>query len=294
MRNTITPWLLASRPKTLTAAFVPVFVATMLAKHDSGTFDLSLSLYAFLAAIFVQMGTNLINDAYDFKKGADTENRLGPVRVTQSGLLSYEQVLAGGMICFGLSLLFGIPLMIQGGWVLTMILLLSVLCGYLYTGGPTPLAYSGLGDLFVLIFFGFVATCAVYYLQTGFLTIQSLIAAAQVGFLATVMIAINNMRDIVGDKVAKKRTMAVRFGITFARWEVTALIVTAFTLNVYWVMRNEPLAALLPFAVLPLGTLLIRGVWAQQPGRVYNRFLGLAALLQIAFGTLLGFGFMFS
>jgi len=294
MRNTITPWLLASRPKTLTASFVPVFVATMLAKNDMGTFDWSLSLYAFLAVIFLQMGTNLINDAYDFKKGADTENRLGPVRVTQSGLLSYEHVLAGGMMCFGLSLLFGIPLIIQGGWIITIILLLSVLCGYLYTGGPMPLAYSGLGDLFVLIFFGFVATCAVYYLQTGFLTIQSWIAGAQVGFLATVMIAINNMRDIVGDKVAKKRTMAVRFGITFARWEVTVLIVTAFTLNYYWVMRNELFAALLPFAVLPLGTLLIRGVWSQQPGRMYNRLLGLAALLQIAFGTLLGFGFMFA
>ncbi len=292
MRKTLTPWVLASRPKTLSAAFVPVFIATMLAKNDTGTFDWEISLYALLAAIFVQMGTNLVNDALDFKKGADTKDRLGPVRVTQTGLLTYEQVLSGGMMCFAAALLFGIPLMAAGGWPLSVVLLVSVLCGYLYTGGPVPLAYSGLGDLFVLIFFGFVATGAVYYLQTGTVTVQSIIAGAQVGLLATVMIAVNNMRDIVGDADANKRTMAVRFGMTFARMEVTFLILVAFMLNLYWFTRHEPLAALLPFAILPLATLLIRGVWAQQPGRVYNRFLGIAALLQILFGSLLGIGLL--
>lgn len=292
MRQTISPWLLASRPKTLTAAFVPIFVATMLVKNDVGLFDWEISLYALLAAIFVQMGTNLVNDALDFKKGADTENRLGPVRVTQTGLLTYEQVFAGGMMCFAVTLLFGIPLIVQGGWILAVILILSVLCGYLYTGGPAPLAYTGLGDLFVLIFFGFVATGAVYFLQTKTLTLQAIIAGAQVGFLATVMIAINNMRDVVGDAEVNKKTLPVRFGITFARYEITLLIVTTFALNIFWFMRGEPLAAILPFAVLPLGTMIIRGVWAQPPGRIYNKFLGLAALLQIAFGTLLGIGMM--
>lgn len=292
MQETLNPWFLASRPKTLTAAFVPVFIATMLAKNDGALIDWEISLYALLAAIFVQMGTNLVNDALDFKKGADTNDRLGPVRVTQTGLLTYEQVLSGGMMCFAAALLFGIPLMVAGGWPLTVVLLLSVLCGYLYTGGPLPLAYCGLGDLFVLIFFGFVATGSVYYLQTGTVTLQAIVAGAQVGLLATVMIAVNNMRDIVGDAEANKKTMAVRFGPTFARMEVTSLILAAFLLNVYWFSRHEPLAALLPFAILPLATLLIRGVWAQQPGRVYNRFLGIAALLQILFGTLLGIGLL--
>ena len=294
MLKPIKPWLLASRPKTLTAAFVPVYIATMLAKNDGADINWEISLYALLAAIFVQLGTNLINDALDFKKGADTKERLGPVRVTQSGMLSYEQVLAGGMICFALALLFGIPLMLAGGFPLTCILLIAVVCGYLYTGGPYPLAYTGLGDLFVLIFFGFVATCAVYYLQLGIITTQALIAGGQVGLLATVLIAVNNMRDVKGDTKAKKRTLPVRFGLTFARWEVTLLILTAFALNLFWLANNEAWAALFPLATTPFARNLLKGIWTQPPGKIYNKFLGLAASMHLLFGTLLGLGLMFS
>lgn len=294
MLKPIIPWIMASRPKTLTAAFVPVYIATMLAKNDGATINWEISLYALLAAIFVQLGTNLINDALDFKKGADTQERLGPVRVTQSGLLSYEKVLAGGMMCFALALLFGIPLMIAGGLPLTCILIVAVICGYLYTGGPYPLAYTGLGDLFVLIFFGFVATCAVYFLQFGTLTVQSLVAGAQVGLLATVLIAVNNMRDIEGDTKAKKHTLPVRFGLQFGRWEVTALLLTAFVFNLYWVFRQEYWAAILPLLALPVASNLLKGIWNQRPGVIYNKFLGMAALIHLAFGTLLGAGLMLS
>lgn len=294
MIKPIIPWILASRPKTLTAAFVPVYIATMLAKNDGATINWEISLYALLAAIFVQLGTNLVNDALDFKKGADTEERLGPVRATQSGMLSYEKVLAGGMMCFALALLFGIPLMIAGGILLTCILLIAVVCGYLYTGGPYPLAYTGLGDLFVLIFFGFVATCSVYYLQFGDVTVQSLVAGGQVGLLATVLIAVNNMRDVEGDKKANKLTLPVRFGLKFGRLEVTALLLTAFALNLFWIVKMEVWAALLPFITLPVTLRLIKGIWSQSPGTIYNKFLGMAALIHLGFGTLLGVGLMLS
>jgi len=288
----VKPWLMASRPKTLTAAFIPVFLATMLAKNDGATINWEISLYALLAAICVQLGTNLVNDALDFKKGADTEERLGPVRVTQSGMLSFQQVMAGGMMCFALALLFGIPLMIAGGLPLTVILLISVGCGYLYTGGPYPLAYTGLGDIFVLIFFGFVATCSVYYLQMGSVTPQSLVAGAQAGLLATVLIAVNNMRDVEGDEKAKKYTLPVRFGLLFARWEVTLLLVIAYGLNVYWLFRGEVWAALLPLLAAPIALTLVRGVWKQPPGMIYNRFLGMAALVHVLVGSLVGIGLM--
>lgn len=286
------PWVLASRPKTLTAAFVPVFTATMLALSLGVAINWELSIFALLAAIFVQLGTNLVNDALDFKRGADTKERLGPLRVTQSGLLSYEQVLSSGMICFALALLFGIPLMLAGGLPLTMILLVSVLCGYLYTGGPCPLAYSGLGDIFVLLFFGLVAVCSVYFLQSQHLTQQSVLAGIQIGLLATVLIAVNNIRDVEGDTLANKRTIPVRFGVNFAKLEVTLLIFCSFALSFVWMLFQQWWAALLPLLTFPVATQLIRGIWSQPPGAIYNHFLGKAALLHFAYGTLMGIGLL--
>ncbi|MFQ5729144.1 MAG: 1,4-dihydroxy-2-naphthoate octaprenyltransferase [Waddliaceae bacterium] len=272
-------WLLATRPKTLTAAFIPIFAATMLARADTQVVDWGISLYALLVAVFLQIGTNLVNDALDFKNGGDTAARLGPVRVTQSKLLAMEEVLAGGMMCFAVAVLFGIPLIFKGGWSIAVILSLSVLCGYLYTGGPKPLAYLGLGDFFVLIFFGFVSTVAVYYLQTGFIGPASFLAAAQIGLLATALIASN------------KRTLPVRFGKRFGRLEITALILLPFVFNLFWFQYGYFFAGLLPWAALPLGTMVITGVWKIEPSRTYNQFLGLTALLHLAFGVLLSVGF---
>ena len=285
-------WLLASRPKTLTAAFVPVLAASLLAKAETNQVDWEISLYCLLVAIFIQIGTNLVNDALDFKKGADTSQRLGPVRVTQARLLAMEEVLAGGMMCFAVAVLFGIPLVVRGGWPLGTVLPLSVLCGYFYTGGPKPFSYSGLGDIFVLIFFGFVATLCVYYLQTGYINTSSFfLLGAQIGLLATALIAVNNLRDIVEDTKSNKRTLPVRFGKTFGRSEISALILLPFLLNLFWIKTGYPAAGWLPMLCLPLGTMVIRGVWKMEPGRIYNQFLGLTALLQLAFGILLSFGF---
>ncbi len=292
MYRHIQPWILAARPKTLTAAFVPVYIATMLAWDNGAVINWSLSVYALLAAIFVQIGTNLINDALDYKKGADTKKRLGPVRAAQSGLISIERVLVGGMMCFALALLFGIPLMTAGGLPLTLILFISVLCGYLYTGGPYPLAYSGLGDLFVLIFFGLVATCSVYFLQMRSITLQAFVAGAQAGLLATVLIAVNNIRDVEGDALANKKTIPVRFGIYFAKMEVTILILCNVLLSFFWMAHRQWWAALLPFLTLPVVVQLLQGIWTHPPGRIYNNFLGKAAFLHLSYGTLIGIGLL--
>ena len=161
----ILPWLLAFRPKTLTAAIVPVIVASALVIAEAHTLQLYLSVCALLSAMFIQIGTNFVNDAIDFKKGADDEKRIGPTRMTQSGQLTHRQVLCGGFACFLIAALFGIPLVMTGGWVIVGIGLISILCGYIYTGGPFPLAYVGLGDLFVVVFFGLVAVTGTFYLH---------------------------------------------------------------------------------------------------------------------------------
>ncbi len=279
-------WLLATRPKTLTAAFVPILAGTLLAKTVN-----HLTLCVFIVALFIQVGTNLINDALDFKRGADTSKRIGPVRVTQMGLLAMQQVLAGGVACFFLALLFSIPLIVHGGTPLMLIILLSILSGYLYTGGPMPLAYSGLGDVFVILFFGWISTGVVYYLQTGEVSAASIIAGTQIGLLATVLLAINNLRDVEQDFIAKKRTVAVRFGNKIARLEITLCALTPFLLNFYWFRHGYIFSALLPWFVFPLALKLISNIWNTEPSPVYNQYLAQSALLHLAFGVLISLGF---
>lgn len=280
--------LLAMRPKTLTAAVVPVFVGTMIAVGQEIAIAWSIVCFALLSALCIQIGTNFINDALDFKKGADTDTRLGPMRVTQSGLLSMQQVIIVGLGFFFLALLFGIPLIQRGGNPIAILLVISVLCGYLYTGGPKPLAYNGFGDLFVFLFFGLISTSAMYYLQAGNLDSKPILAGAQVGLLATVLIAVNNLRDISGDAKVNKKTLAVRFGKRFARWEITLLILIPFFLSVFWWSFNDNLAALLPWFSFPLGYKLIGCIWKTEPSPIYNHFLVQAAALHLIFGLLLG------
>lgn len=280
------PWFLAVRPKTLSAAIIPVLVATVLASRSVLYIDWTLSMFALVASLFIQVGTNLINDALDFKKGADTEERLGPVRVTQMGWLKPQQVLAGGFACFFLAILFSLPLIAEGGIPLIIIALLSVLCGYLYTGGPKPLAYVGLGDLFVILFFGLVSTVAMFYVLTGVLSFLPFVAGAQLGMLCTVMIAINNARDRLEDTRSNKLTLAVRFGETFVKWEITLLIAFSYFLNLVWLANAFYAVALLTLFALPLGIYVLMKVWSTKPGRIYNKYLALSSLHYILFGAL--------
>lgn len=285
-------WLLAARPKTLTAAVVPIVVGTTLASGSFYTPRWDLGFFALMSAIFIQIGTNLINDAVDFKKGTDNADRIGPKRVTQSGLLSPRSVMLGGMVCFLISSLLALPLLYQGGAVILEIGVLSLICGYCYTGGPFPLAYLGLGDLFVLLFFGFAAVGGVYYLNTHQLDLKPLIAGLQIGLLATVLIAINNLRDVEGDKLSSKKTLAVRFGKTFGRIEIALLCLMPYAVGLYWIKRGFLFAALLPWLSLPLAVLVIFKVVQNEPSPAYNSYLGMSAALHMLFGILLSAGFL--
>jgi 1,4-dihydroxy-2-naphthoate octaprenyltransferase len=290
-RASIRTWIMAARPKTLTAAIAPILVGTTLSKAAFYPTRWDLALFALLSSIFIQIGTNLINDSIDFKKGTDNEARIGPQRVTQSGLLSPQTVMFGGFACFAISALLAVPLLLQGGWAIVAIGVLSLLCGYIYTGGPFPLAYVGLGDLFVLLFFGLVAVGGVYYLDTGTYDLKPIIAGVQIGLLATVMIAINNLRDAEGDKKTGKKTFAVRFGKTMSRAEITFLCLLPYALGVYWFQLGLVYAAVLPLLSLPLALRVISKIQTTEPSPVYNSYLGMSALLHLLFGILLSVGF---
>ena len=269
------PWVLATRPKTLSASVVPVLVGTALAYRV--VFLWLPFVCALFGAIFIQIGTNLVNDALDFRKGADTHERLGPIRVTQAGLLGYDTVLRGAYLCFVLAGMFGVPLILRGGWPIAIIGIGSILAAYAYTGGPYPLAYHGLGELFVLVFFGIIAVGGSYYVQRLTYDNRALIAGAAVGLLAVVLLAINNLRDIESDRASNKKTLAVRFGQRFGRIEIAACVVLPFVLvfPITWT----------PLAAFPLLVFLIRTTWFAK-GTHLNRCLALAGLLQWTFGIL--------
>lgn len=285
-------WWMALRPKTLSAAIIPVVAATALVMALGQPVQWWISFCALMGALLIQVGTNLVNDAVDFRKGADREDRLGPRRVTQSGLLSARTVMWGGFVCFVLAVFFGVPLVIHGGWVIVTIGLLSVLFGYLYTAGPFPLAYVGLGDLFVVLFFGLVAVGGVYYLHSGGFNSEALILGLQIGFLSTVLIAINNLRDVVQDATANKKTLAVRFGRRFVQWEILCLWIFTFSLNFYWWQQGKTWAALLPLTTLPVAIPVVKGIFKTEPGPHFNGYLARASLVQMLFGFLLATGFL--
>lgn len=293
--NKLHSWFLAARPKTLAAAFVPTLVGTALSfstmkNLGAGKVNYVYSILAILSTIFIQIGTNLINDALDFKKGADTETRIGPKRVTQSGLLSMKQVLTGGFISFFIAALLGLPLVLHSGLPILILGIVSLLCGFLYTGGPYPLAYVGLGELFVILFFGLAAVCGVHYIQTSVVNTNSIVASLQIGFLATVLISINNFRDYINDKKVGKMTLAARFGQSFARAEIVTLFVLAYGLNLYWIFNHHLLSGLLPFLSLPLAIKVTKGLLRNEPSPLFNKFLGMSAGVQMIFGITMSIG----
>ena len=218
------PWLLAARPKTLPAAVVPVWVGSVLAWKLTGAWSPWLGVCTVLSAMAIQVATNFFNDALDFKKGADTERRLGPVRVTASGLMAPRQVVVMGFLALLFGCAMAVPLILARGWPILAIGIPSLYFAWGYTGGPVPLAYRGLGELFVLGFFGLVAVAGTVFVQTGaWFWGPSLLLGIQVGCLSTALIAINNLRDIEEDSRTGKRTLAVRFGVGWAKYEVGVL-----------------------------------------------------------------------
>ncbi len=288
----ISPWLLAARPKTLTASLAPIMLGVGVASSFSATpVPLSLAGVALLSALCIQIGTNLVNDAADFEKGADTADCLGPRRVTQSGLLRGSHVMVGAAAFFLAAALLGTPLVLAGGVPILVIGVLSLMAGYAYTAGPFPLAYLGLGEVFVLLFFGLAAVKGMAYVLTGTgLWPWAEIGALQVGLQSSALLAVNNCRDIVGDRKAGKRTLAARFGERFARTEITALVALPYLIGLAWLAGQRPWAAVLPLLTLPLAVALVRGVWNEPPSARFNVFLAQTSLLQLVFCALAAAG----
>jgi 1,4-dihydroxy-2-naphthoate octaprenyltransferase len=289
MRTKTGDWILAARPKTLTAGAIPVVVGSALAWSDLGVLHWRYSILALIGAIFIQIATNLINDALDFEKGTDDQHRVGPRRVTASGLIPPATVKRAAWISFAMAAAAGIPLILRGGWPLLAIGLASILAGYLYTGGPYPLAYHGLGEVFVIFFFGIVAVAGTYYLQALTVDTDSLIAGLAVGLLSTVLLAVNNLRDVDGDARSNKRTLAVRFGRMFARAEIAVCTLVPLALGVYWWIRAEHAAALMPLLLIPLAVSIMTAS-GRDRGPALNQTLGKAAGLHALYGILLSIG----
>ncbi len=282
-------WLLAARPKTLPAAAVPVIVGTAVAISE-GVFRPGLALAALLGALLIQIGTNFANDVFDYQKGADTTARLGPLRVTQAGLLSPGQVLAGMWLTFGLAILIGVYLVVVGGWPIVVIGLLSIASGIAYTGGPFPLGYRGLGDLFVFIFFGLVAVCGTYYVQAGVVSAAAWWASIPIGLLATAILVVNNLRDIDTDRAAGKKTLAVRFGAKGARTEYALLVGLAYLIpGMMWLASISTPWVILVWLSIPLAIRQTKLVFTET-GRVLNQALAGTARLELVYGVLFSVG----
>lgn len=285
------PWILAARPRTLGAAVVPVLAGTALASV-AGTLDPVLVFLILACAVLIQIATNYFNDAIDHAKGADTAERLGPLRATSGGLLSGRAMMTGGTVCLALAAVLAIPLVLRGGWPILVLGIFSLVLAYAYTGGPFPLAYLGLGEIFVVLFFGVFAVAGTFYLNTLEWSVASVLCGLQIGLHSSVLLAVNNLRDFETDRAARKRTLAARFGLAFARRETAALVMTPFVLGILWLPPGFLWAFLLPLVTLPLAWWLARAGLAAAPDRGVNRLLAQAAALHAAFGLLLALGFL--
>lgn len=286
-------WLLASRPKTLPAAVSPVIIgcAVAFAEHS---FRFGPALAAFLGALLLQIGANLANDVFDFEKGADQHGRLGPMRVTQAGLLSPNEVKIGMWITFALAAMCGIYMTLVSGWFILLIGALAILAAIAYTGGPFPYGYKGLGEIFVFIFFGFAAVCGTYYAQTKTISQLAVLSSIPVGLLIVAILVVNNVRDYESDKAANKRTLAVRFGLEWARQEFVSIVILAFVIVI--LLSISDIATpwlLLTWLSLPLVFSTSSSVLNQR-GKILNKTLAGTGQLTLVFSLLYTVGLMLS
>lgn len=286
--GSIGAWVLAARPKTLVCAFVPVAVGAAVA-HRAGEVRWPAVIAALLGAIFIQIGTNFANDVFDAEKGADTEERVGPTRAVASGLLSRQAMRNGIVVAFGLATLCGAYLVSIAGWPIIAIGLLSILSGLAYTGGPYPLGYHGLGDVFVLVFFGPVAVCGTALVACGAVSSEALLASIPVGALATAILVVNNVRDRETDVKANKRTLAVRFGRRAGELEQLTILTTSYVVPAVIAWRASSPWALLPLLTLPLAVAHYRELTSRE-GPALNATLAGAARLLAVHGVLFAIG----
>jgi 1,4-dihydroxy-2-naphthoate octaprenyltransferase len=287
-------WLMAARVRTLPAAIAPVLVGTALAGYAHVFYPLRF-LAALIGAIFIQIGTNLSNDYSDARRGADTEDRLGPVRVTAGGLVPPKRVLVATYLSFGVAVLAGIYLVAVAGWQLLLVGGASILAGVLYTGGPRPYGYEGLGEVFVFLFFGIVAVAGSYFVQVKHLDWEAFALAVPVGLLAAAILVVNNFRDTDTDRRAGKRTLAVRLGRERTRTLYSAMIYGAYLLvPVTWLFGPLRPWVLLPWLTLPAAAPVVRIVRNRTDGASLNQALAQTGMLQLAFCMLLAAGLLLS
>jgi 1,4-dihydroxy-2-naphthoate octaprenyltransferase len=285
---------MAARPRTLPAAVAPVLVGTALAIHVGRLHALAF-VAALFGALFIQIGTNLSNDYSDAHRGADTEDRLGPVRVTAGGLVPPRQVLVATYLTFGLAVLCGAYLIAVAGWWLLAIGAASILAGVLYTGGPRPYGYEGLGEVFVFLFFGIVAVAGSYYVQRKDLPWEPFVLAVPVGLLIAAILVVNNVRDLETDRRARKRTLAVRLGRTRTRVMFVAMLALAFACGlIAWLWG--PLSPWLALTLLdvPLAAAIARTVLTHSDGPSLNGALAKTGLLALSYCLLLSAGVLAS
>jgi 1,4-dihydroxy-2-naphthoate octaprenyltransferase len=287
-------WLMAARIRTLPASVAPVLVGTALAGFQHVFHPLRF-LAALVGAMFIQVGTNLSNDYSDARRGADAEDRLGPVRVTAGGLVPPRRVLLATYISFGVAVLAGIYLIVVAGWQLVLVGAASILAGVLYTGGPRPYGYEGLGELFVFLFFGIVAVAGSYFVQVKHLDWEAFALAVPVGLLAAAILVVNNVRDIETDRRAGKRTLAVRLGRTRTRSLFAAMVYVSYLLApVTWLFGPLSPWLMITWLTVPIAAGIVRLVRNRVDGPSLNQALAQTGMLQLAFCTLLSAGLLLS
>lgn len=301
MRSRLDPnaWLLAVRPKTLTAALMPILVGSAFVFYlQPVNFRWWISGLALLCAVLIQIATNFINDAKDFERGADDGKRLGPPRAAAQGLLTPGQLMRGAAFCFLAAILVSVPLVYQGGAVIFVIGILSLVFGYAYTGGPFPLAYNGLGEFFVLLFFGYVPVFGLVWLHLDASLwrqhIYELIDVGSiVGLLSVCLILINNLRDLQTDTKSNKKTFVVRVGKKVAHAVFTFCSLWPFAILLGWYFQTHQVLFLLPGVCLPLSLLLVQRVLRTPEGPLFNQYLGFSSLISVLFGGFLTLAFLF-
>lgn len=289
--NKLESWILASRPKTLLAAFVPVIIGSAVAAHHNSFKPLAATV-ALICSILIQVGTNFANDLYDFLSGKDTEERLGPTRALASGLISVKEMKIGVFLTFASTFLLGLYLVYLGGWLILLIGIFSIIAGIAYTAGPYPLAYNGLGDIFVFVFFGLIGTVGTYYVQTGSVQMIAVWTSIPVGALITNILVVNNYRDIDEDKSNGKNTLAVKLGEKFTRLQYVGFMILSYTiLIVVYFTYKQSLFVFLPVLSLPVAIKLIKMIYSFK-GTSLNNTLALTAKLSMIYGLLFAAGIL--
>ena len=297
-------WVAAARPQTLPAAAAPVIVGVGLAVHD-GVAAVAPAVAAFVGAALIQIGTNFANDYYDAIQGADTDDREGFTRVTQAGLIEPRQVKAAMYLTFAAAVVVGSYLVYVGGVPILVIGLLSVISGIAYTGGPYPLGYHGLGDLFVFVFFGVIAVTGTYYVQAaavladpltttipaGTITLEAVVASLPIAAISTNILVVNNIRDKAEDETTGKRTLAVRFGYRFSRAEYIGLLAVAYLVPVWlWLATEFSMTVLLPLVTLPVAIRVAETIRTETSGAALNPALETTGKLLAGYALLFGVG----